>query len=54
VKKRRKSRTLAMTVRCPNCGALPGRRCWRDKATEQRGALRIACHAERHEEATPQ
>lgn len=41
------SRTDALAVRCPNCGALPTKLCF----GASRG-LRVSCHRERHQAAT--
>lgn len=46
-----KSRTKAMTVDCPRCGASKGWRCWRSRTTPKRGSARVSCHNERHEAA---
>lgn len=43
------SRTTAMTVRCPNCGAEPGQRCLLSRRNWRGNVFRVAMHRERHD-----
>lgn len=43
------SRTTAMTVRCPRCGAEPGQRCLLSRRNWRGNIFRTAMHRERHE-----
>lgn len=46
------SRTTAMTVRCPQCGATPGERCYLSRRNWRGNIYRTAMHRERHDVLT--